>query len=228
MNNFYNALFQANLLYGLKLNEIEFEEIGLIAWNFIGNKNTRLYKFCTTPTNGEIQLPCNCDLIEAVTYTFEDWNRVTGSQMYGDFTSQYNESLIEAQKTMNNPLYINGRFVKYRREGDTLIINDDVNMPIQILYHGVILDDNSLPLINNKEVNAIAAYCAFVTFRKEYFSTLNKAIYEKSLIAEQDWKKFCDAARVSEKIDQNDMNMILDAKTNWNRKIFNKSYKPLK
>jgi hypothetical protein len=106
--------------------------------------------------------------------------------MYGDFTSQYNESLIEAQKTMNNPLYINGRFVKYRREGDTLIINDDVNMPIQILYHGVILDDNSLPLINNKEVNAIAAYCAFVTFRKEYFSTLNKAIYEKSLIAEQD------------------------------------------
>jgi hypothetical protein len=42
-----------------------------------------------------------------------------------------------------------------------------------------------------------------------------------------EWLKYCDAARV-DYINQNDMNNILDAKTSWNRKIFNKSYKPIK
>jgi hypothetical protein len=31
------------MLYGVTLNPDDFAEIGLIAWNFIGNKNTRLY-----------------------------------------------------------------------------------------------------------------------------------------------------------------------------------------
>jgi hypothetical protein len=44
----------------------------------------------------------------------------------------------------------------------------------------------------------------------------------------QEWLKLCDAARVTTYLSQNDMNKILDAKTNWNRKVFNKSYKPVK
>jgi hypothetical protein len=38
----------------------------------------------------------------------------------------------------------------------------------------------------------------------------------------------CDAARVAPSMSQNDFNRILDAKSSWNRKIFNKSYKPIK
>lgn len=45
---------------------------------------------------------------------------------------------------------------------------------------------------------------------------------------ESRWYKLCDAARVPEHISQNEMNKILDAKTSWNRKIFNKSYKPVR
>ena len=45
MESFYSAMFQANLLYGVTLNPDDFAEIGLLAWNFIGNKNTRLYKY---------------------------------------------------------------------------------------------------------------------------------------------------------------------------------------
>jgi hypothetical protein len=44
-----------------------------------------------------------------------------------------------------------------------------------------------------------------------------------------DWEKKCDAARVKSEIwSQNDMDMILDAKTSWNRKMFGKSFKPYK
>jgi hypothetical protein len=48
-------------------------------------------------------------------------------------------------------------------------------------------------------------------------------------VLKADWEKKCDAARVKGEIwSQNDMDMILDAKTNWNRKQFGKSYKPFR
>ena len=42
------------------------------------------------------------------------------------------------------------------------------------------------------------------------------------------WNRQCDAARVPDSISQNEMNEILDAKSNWNRKIYGKTYKPLR
>ena len=44
--NFHYAMFLANQQYGLNLLPENFEEVGLIAYNLIGNKITRLYKIC--------------------------------------------------------------------------------------------------------------------------------------------------------------------------------------
>lgn len=44
----------------------------------------------------------------------------------------------------------------------------------------------------------------------------------------QQWLKYCDSARVPISISQNEMNEILEAKSRWDRKIFNKAYKPVK
>jgi hypothetical protein len=38
--------------------------------------------------------------------------------------------------------------------------------------------------------------------------------------------KLCSAARVPEKLSQNDMNDILDIKTKWDRKRYGKSFVP--
>ena len=40
------------------------------------------------------------------------------------------------------------------------------------------------------------------------------------------WLFLLDAARVPDYISQNEMNDILDAKYSWDRKVYNKSYKP--
>ena len=37
-----------------------------------------------------------------------------------------------------------------------------------------------------------------------------------------------DQARIPESISQNEMNEVLDAKTSWDRKVYGKSYKPIK
>ena len=83
-------------------------------------------------------------------------------------------------------------------------------------------------MINDKESIAIATFVAFRKKYKEGLMTNNPNIIQLSQLLLQDWYRYCDAARVPEYIDQNDMNEILDAKTNWNRKIFNKSYKPIR
>lgn len=43
---FKSAMFQANMLYGLEMLPEDFEELGLIAWNLIGNKRCRIYRYC--------------------------------------------------------------------------------------------------------------------------------------------------------------------------------------
>ena len=39
------------------------------------------------------------------------------------------------------------------------------------------------------------------------------------------WDVQCDQARIDHYMSQNDWNNVLDAKTQWNRKQYNKSYK---
>jgi hypothetical protein len=90
------------------------------------------------------------------------------------------------------------------------------------------MDDEGLPSLTLEEANAIAAFVAWTIKFKEALKTNNKDTLSVAQTLEQRWYRLCDAARVPAHISQNEMNEILDAKTSWNRKIFNKSYKPLR
>lgn len=228
MENFNQAIAQANLLYGLNMNEDDAIEVALIAWNKIGNRQCMLYKF-RGPIDKitlSIDLPCNCDEIEAVTYDFEDWKYTSNDTVNGDYQSQFIENYIESRKLYSNSLYISGRYVKYDRVDDTLYFDKNYGM-INILYKGIVLDDQELPQLSDKEVNAIACYLAYTKRFKEGWATHDQRMLQEAQLLEQQWYKLCSAARVPYKVSQNDMNKVLDAKTNFNRKIFNKSYKPI-
>ncbi|MBR2247248.1 MAG: hypothetical protein IJ880_09520 [Bacilli bacterium] len=98
MNNFHYAMSLAQTLYDIDGDMEDMEEVGLIAYNHIGNKNTRLYR-ATLNVNcedGSIELPCNVDIIEAVTYCGEDWNYTSNTKHNGDLNSLYVENAIEA------------------------------------------------------------------------------------------------------------------------------------
>ena len=99
---------------------------------------------------------------------------------------------------------------------------------INILYRGQVLDDDGLPQLTDKEVDALAAYIAYVVFYKRGLVNSDANMLTLAGTMKQEWLQKCDAARVSEYVSQNEMNEILDAQVNWNRKVFNKSYKPLK
>lgn len=47
MNNFLYAMTLSNQLYGLDIDEDDWIETALIAWNYINNKRCKLYRLTT-------------------------------------------------------------------------------------------------------------------------------------------------------------------------------------
>ena len=227
-NNFHYAMSLCQTLYDIDLKEEDFEEIALIAWNQIGNKRCKLYRYSEYLNNYKtsIHLPCNCDIIEAVVTDFEDFQHVSNiNQNISGFSGT--EQYIESKKSFKSPLYISGKYIPYERVGDMLYF-DKAYPKIFILYKGIILDNDGLPEINDKEALAIATYCAYITKFKEGIKTNNPNIIQLADRLKKDWQGQCDQARVPEEVSQNEWDEILDAKNSWDRKIYTRTYKPIR
>lgn len=226
LNDFHYAMSLLSTLYGINLPEEEFEEVALIGWNLIGNKRTRLYRYkaCVSDCDKGVELPCNADELEAVTTSWEDWNYTTNDTPEGDLNSKFTEEYIEHRKAFRNPLYASGKFIKYERVGNTLYF-DRPHGRINILYKGEILDDNGLPQITDKEATALATYVAYITKYKEGLMTNNPNIIQLANTLKQQWNIQVDQARTDYYMSQNEWDEVLDAKTSWDRKQHNKSFK---
>lgn len=226
MNNFHYARYLLQSIYDITTSKDNFEELGLQAFRLIGNKRWRTYRYISTPEDNTIELPCNFIELEAITTQPEDWNYTTNIHNYGDINSHIAEQYTESLKHDTHMLYEPGRLVRYERAGDKLYFKEKYG-PICIVYRGEVVDDEGLPEITDAEAMAIAAWVGYVLRQKEFFKLNDKSSYEKAQLIKRDWDLRCTQARIPEHISQNEFDEILDAKTSWNRKVFNKSFKPV-
>lgn len=227
----FNSIFELlDLQYGLEIDEDDAIDVGLIAWNKIGNRNYRLYRFrgMVDPHTHEVKLPCNCDedAIEAVTYDFEDWQYTDNLKNYGSLESNFIEHYIEMHKKFNDSFYLPGKYVKYDKGPGVIYVYSPIPF-VNILYKGWLVDDDGLPYLSKKEKEAIACYIAYTEKFKNGLRSNNHQTLQVAQLLEERWLKLCDSARVT-KLNQNNMNEILEAKSSWNRKMYGKSYKPIR
>lgn len=230
MQDIHYAQFLANTLYGVDLLPDDFEEMALVAFKLIGNKRTQILSTCAEVScNGIVQLPCDCSQIEAITYFFEDWNRVTNKEWFGDLQSQFTEHWIEGMKRANSPYYVPGKFVEYTQISDDQIqIKDPLDTKVYILYKSEQLDSNGLPWVTDTEAIAIATFIGYTQKFKEGILTNNGDTIKLSQMLQAEWNRRCDAARIQDNLSQNDMDAILNVKVSWDRKQYGKSYKPIR
>ena len=92
-----------------------------------------------------------------------------------------------------------------------------------VVYHGIFADDEGLPLLNDKELRAVATFVAYTSLYKEGLRKRDGNILKIAQLVKEDWLRTCNAARVSEYVSQNDMDRILDANVRWDRKQYGKS-----
>lgn len=230
---FKAAMSQANELYGLELDEDTFETYAMSAWVKIGNKDFRTKVVKATPEkdpNGGwfVCMPCdlaNGGVIEAVTINSEDAQLVTSTDNHAGMYNVATENRIEITKHNPSALYISGKFIKYQELGDKIYFNEPVPS-VNILYKAIFTDEDGLPYLNEKEIDAIAAYCAFAEDLKKARLTKDPNTLQMAQLEEQRWKRLCDSARVPMDISQNQMNNILDAAVSRDVHAYGRTYKP--
>lgn len=225
LQNFKAVYSLANTLYGTTLNPNNFEDIILNGWEMIGNKHTRLYRYTADTEDAKIELPCNIDIIESVHIPWEDAQTTSDITIFPIVQNEYYEQYAEAWKWDNSPLYHRGKLLNYRLEDNILHFDRNYNN-VTIIYHGIIVDDEGLPLLTDKEIRALAAYAAYVDLYKQSLVRRDGNLVQLANVIKMDWLRYCSAARIPEKLSQNDINSILDVKTRWDRKAYNKSFKP--
>lgn len=227
-NDFHYGLSLLETMFGLNIQEEDYEEIALVGWELIGNKRCKLYRtsIVVEPNQDSIELPCNVDVLEAVTADFEDFQHVDNDSPNGRYGSYDVEQYIELHKSFQDPLYIPGKFIIYERVGNRLYFKKNHGGgKINLLYKGLVLDENGLPEITDKEALALATYVAYVIKFKEGISTNNGAVLQLAQVLKQQWDVRCDQARIDYPWTQNNYDEILDLKTNHDRKIHGKSLK---
>ena len=214
-------------LYGIEVSTDDFEDLALSAWDEIGNKHTRLYRYVADTVDRQIELPCNAEDVESVHIPIVDAQVTSNKDIYNNFDSIFIEHYIDVWKRLDDPFNQHGKLVKYKQGGNTLYFNRDYKH-VMIVYHGIIADEeDGLPMINDREMKAIAAYIAYAYYFKDAIQKRDKAAFAIVKELKEDWLRKCNAARMVDHLSQNDMNAILDVKSRWDRKQYGKSHKPI-
>lgn len=227
LHNFNAAYSLADSLYGITLPESEFEDIALNGWEQINNKHTRLYRYVGNVENRQLILPCNVDVIESVHIPIPDAQMTSNKSDIAFIDSVWTEGFIDFWKWNKDPYYAKGKLIKYD-EGNGVLYFDRDYHNVMIVYHGIIVDEETgLPLLNDKELRAVAAYVAYVSLTKEGITKRDGNVIKLAEIINQQWLRLCNAARVPDYLNQNDMDRILDVKVRWDRKTYGHSMLPI-
>ena len=224
--NLKSASGLANDLYGITISESAFENLALNAWELIGNKHTRLYRYIGSTEDKALELPCNIDIVESVHLPIKDAQITDSDSSYLNTSNIAVEKYIDGYKGFDDIYYQKGKFAKYKEVDGTLYFNQDYPK-VMVVYHGIEVDDEGLPKINDKEMRAIAAYVGYATLYKEGLTKRDASIMQFAASIQADWLKFCNSARIPSYINQNDMDAILDVKYRWPQKNYGKSFKPI-
>lgn len=230
LSNINAAYGLCSTLYDITPDENEFEDLALEAWSRIGTKHTRLYRYVGKVENHVLELPCNVDLnpdvIESVQVPIPD-AQMTSNTSDHPWQNLWIEAYIDHRIHHSDPYFSYGKLIRYDEGNNQLFFSH--NYPkVMVLYHGVIADEETgLPLVNDKELRAIAAFIAYVQTYKDGIKKRDTTTIKLAQTLKEDWLRACNAARIPEHFSQNDMDAILDAKTSWNRKTYGKSYRPI-
>lgn len=184
LNNFKAIYPLVQTLYNVTINENLFEDIALIGWQLIGNKYTRLYRYVGDTHNRVLELPCNVSHIESVTCGTEDAPRT--SVLSDHLTGQNHiEHYTESFKTDTHPLYQSGRLLSYREVDGGIEFSREYNN-VSVLYHGIIADEEGLPMINDKELLALATYVAYIDCYRKGLGTKNADMLQLAAMLKAD------------------------------------------
>ena len=211
---FLSSKITASKLYALDMKEDDFIEMAYEVWRDIGNIATSIHRYFTqVPDDFIIELPMQMEFIDSVTVADSNLNlgsndETIGSDLNQSITSSFGRS-VNYTTLNNNSIQITSPEAK--------------NISVMIVYRAIDVDEDGLPLLNDKESAAIAAEVTKresvrkgflgVGFKDKISSTMLQYIMTEST-------RLMTAAKINENMSNDDIDKMLDIQSSWDRKVF--------
>jgi len=229
---FLTSKVKMQQLYGIDMNEDDFIETAYDVWRSIGNIATKLERyFVTVPGDFIVELPAAMEFIDSVTVVNEK-NVIDSFDSGGAkdrniaaYQERSNLPTINQSITMSQGKAIN--YITMSKNSIKVTSADALGRDLLIVYRTIDLDGDSLPMLNDKEVEAIAAEVAKRNLVKKIFQGIG--LKDKSYLTLLQYitgeaNRLITAAKIDENLTDDAIDKILDIQTSWDRKQFNKRF----
>lgn len=215
-------------LYEISMDDESFIEIAFTIWKRIGNGGSTHSTIATVPISGIVDLPTNCDFIKSVSVydnIFNEHDIHTDSG--GEYANMYvsKDMMTDVATERRGEDQITGARVHYTHEGDYIHISAPTmyDRRVAIVYTAIDKDDDGLPLLNDREVEAIALGVLVKILEKRLLQGIEGSVqtlnYFKPLA-----EKAITVARITEYINDDQVDRILDVTHSHNRKVYGKRF----
>lgn len=225
---FFTAKARLKSRYGITMPDDEFIEKGYYIWREIGNIATDLRPFAVTvPQDLIIYLPKDCEFVKKVTTgALTDSNGNSGTIGYNSSgremeTRPTTGMLSSALESRQTSLHAEGESVNYvLGDGCIQLTSADLyGRVVNVLYEAISVDSDGLPLLNDKEVEAIVANLAMQQAEIDMFRRIQGSDKLVAMLRPEAARLMV-AAKSPEKISDEAIDRILDIKTSWDRKTY--------
>jgi hypothetical protein len=178
-------------------------------------------EFIEAVTTGDYYL----DQVGDIIYSSEGSNGLKVNQYYyPDILNLSNMNRINLSRTDLHPV---GQYVTYEIMGRNEYLKFGEmweGSKLSIIYRGQVLDEDGLPALTAKEVEAIAYYVAYLDVQKRIFMK-EPGMKDMFELVKMQYPRALQAAKIPEHLSQNFWDQLLSANTRFDRKQFGSSYK---
>ena len=228
--------------YNMSMNEEDFIEEAYIAFKEINSIPVEYFYTVQKPNNEEemlIEVPCNMYRVVSVTsdithaddfqdikpYKVKAYNYRDGGEEY--LNNLYGGSDLKTYHFNSAPNTGIGTYVHYSFESESKIKLADkrlVDKQIHLVYEGIRTDDDGLPMITRKHAKAIAAKVALINATRKMFSG-DPTMANVLPFLQGEVGRLVQAAAIPEHLTDNQLDKMLDVKTSFDRKGYNRGMK---
>lgn len=194
---------------------------------------------CITTTNDEfiVSLPRNCEYIEAVFLSDYKPDFSTPFNSFVEYAANFAPDYRTPRDTTKSKLSPSGAYLTFDHLGDSIQIPEQVRgaqsntssiIPgkthIGIIYKGQKVDENGDFVVTDRELMAIAYYHMYINLHKQAFQGVQTAAQLLQMVQPK-MAHYVRAAKLPERLTQNQKDKIMDAQVMIDRKLFKKPFK---
>lgn len=222
---FLTAKARMKSRWDITMSDDDFIEGAYYIWRQIGNiaRTVNVFTF-KVDDSLIIPLPKDCEFVQSVTGVYLRSYTDKGNFDSGGRVAEVETNLTElspASDAKTSSSYTYGESISFVT-GDGFVKLVSVNTSgyeVEVKYNAILTGEDGLPLLNDREVEAIAANMALREIEKKIFRGTKVTEYQLQYIKNEADRLF-QAAAIDEKISDAAIDAMMDVKISWDRKSY--------